>query len=165
MKKVSYILVILFILGIMEGTAWTILTSSKEGSETVPPVGDKKEDSRTQSAPVSEEPQQDVPTETIETPTPQAPFLGSSNTDPASFPPPSTEVVTAKKGELVRLVVHNADVKHGLVIPELNVLNVDIPSEGTVIEFEASKAGSFEFFCSYYCGEGHMEMRGSIRIE
>ncbi|OGI16141.1 MAG: hypothetical protein A2878_03240 [Candidatus Moranbacteria bacterium RIFCSPHIGHO2_01_FULL_54_31] len=72
--------------------------------------------------------------------------------------------ITAKKGELVRLIVHNADVLHGLVIPDLGV-NQDIPSDGAVVEFTASKAGTFEFFCSVWCGEGHMEMRGKIVIQ
>lgn len=106
--------------------------------------------------------------------------------DFASFPTPSTEVVngrtertihmgvrqyvwepatiTAKKGELVRLIIHNADVKHGLVIPDLGV-NQDIPEDGAVVEFVVSKAGTFEFFCSVWCGEGHMEMRGKIVIQ
>lgn len=103
-----------------------------------------------------------------------------------SFPPPTTAVVngrtertihmgvrqyvwepatiTTKKGELVRLIIHNADVKHGLVIPDLGV-NQDIPEDGAVVEFVASKVGTFEFFCSVWCGEGHMEMRGSIVIQ
>jgi cytochrome c oxidase subunit 2 len=106
--------------------------------------------------------------------------------DFTSFPPPSTEVVngrtertihmgvrqyvwepatiTAKKGELVRLIIHNADVLHGLVIPDLGV-NQDVPPDGAVVEFMASKTGTFEFFCSIWCGEGHMEMRGSIVIQ
>lgn len=103
------------------------------------------------------------------------------------FPPPTVEVVNgrpertihmgvrqyawdppvlhAKHGELVRLIVHNADVQHGLVIPELDVLNIDIPPEGAVIEFEANKVGTFAFFCSYYCGEDHSVMRGKIIVE
>lgn len=103
------------------------------------------------------------------------------------FPPPTVEVVNGrpertihmgvrqyawdpsvlnvKQGELVRLIVHNADVQHGLVIPDLNVLNIDIPPEGAVIEFEANKAGTFSFFCSYYCGEDHSVMRGKIIVE
>lgn len=111
--------------------------------------------------------------------------MGSSSSE-GSFPPPSTEVVngrtertihvgvrqyvwepatiTAKKGELVRLIIHNADVKHGLVIPDLGV-NQDVPPDGAVVEFVASKIGTFEFFCSVWCGEGHMEMRGKIVIQ
>lgn len=102
------------------------------------------------------------------------------------FPPPTTEVkngvtertihmgvrqyawepavITAKKGEVVRLIIHNADVKHGLVIPELGV-NEDISPDGAVVEFAASRAGTFEFFCSVWCGEGHMEMQGKLVIE
>ncbi|PJA85876.1 MAG: hypothetical protein CO143_00630 [Candidatus Moranbacteria bacterium CG_4_9_14_3_um_filter_45_14] len=34
-----------------------------------------------------------------------------------------------------------------------------------MITFKATKKGTFEFFCSVYCGEGHMEMRGKIIIE
>ncbi len=74
-------------------------------------------------------------------------------------------VLEVKKGELVRLIVHNADVQHGLVIPELGVLNIDIPSDGAVIEFTPEKAGTFRFFCSYYCGDGHGIMQGKIIVE
>lgn len=122
---------------------------------------------------VSEDPAADIPPKKI----------SSSFRD---FPPPSTEMVngrtertihmgvrqyawepatiTAKKGELVRLIIHNADVLHGLVIPDLGV-DQDIPPDGAVVEFVASKVGTFEFFCSVWCGEGHMEMRGKIVIE
>ncbi len=76
---------------------------------------------------------------------------------------PST--LTVKKGELVRLIIHNADVMHGIVIPDLGIMEGDIPPEGAVIEFSPNKVGTFEFFCSVYCGEGHMEMRGKIVVE
>lgn len=41
---------------------------------------------------------------------------------------------------------------------DANISNVDF------IEFLASKTGTFESFCSVWCGERHMEMRGSIII-
>ena len=113
--------------------------------------------------------------------------LSETVDDSESFPPPTVQTVngrdertihmgvrqyawdpstiTVKKGELVRLIVHNADVQHGLVIPALNVLNIDIPPEGAVIEFTPDKVGVFEFFCSYYCGDGHGIMRGKIVVE
>lgn len=72
--------------------------------------------------------------------------------------------IVAKRGELVRLIIHNADVKHGIAIPVLGV-NADVPMDGAVVEFVAEKAGIFEFFCSVWCGEGHMEMTGKIIIE
>ena len=139
-----------------------------------------------ESKPTSQEP---APVHTEEhaphSPTPVS--LEVVQNEEGSFPPPTVQIVNgrpertihmgvrqyawdpavieAKQGELIRLIIHNADVQHGLVIPDLNVLNIDIPSEGAVIEFEASKVGTFPFFCSYYCGEDHSIMRGKIIIE
>lgn len=75
---------------------------------------------------------------------------------------PST--LRVKQGELVRLVIHNADVRHPLVIPELGI-EADVPPEGAVVEFEAKKKGSFHFLCGTYCGVGHAEMQGMLIVE
>jgi cytochrome c oxidase subunit 2 len=73
-------------------------------------------------------------------------------------------VIRAKQGELVRLIIHNADVNHPLYIPELGI-EAEVPPEGAVVEFEAKKKGSFFFLCGTYCGEGHAEMQGTLVIE
>lgn len=44
-------------------------------------------------------------------------------------------------------------------------MNIDIPPDGAVIEFTPDKAGTFEFFCSYYCREDHSVMLGKITVE
>ncbi len=75
---------------------------------------------------------------------------------------PST--LRAKQGELVRLIIHNADVRHALVIPELGV-EADIPPDGAVVEFMAKRKGTFDFLCATYCGIGHAEMQGKIIVE
>lgn len=183
MKKIITIFIVVLIL--MEGISWWV---GKSSSEDVSSRTDSSEKTQISSSPSdatdrSEEKleanQKDINERGI---VPVAPSVSDSE----SFPAPSTEVVNgvtertfhvgvrqfewdpriirAKQGELVRLVIHNADVKHGLVIPDLGV-NEDIPPEGAVIEFMASKKGTFTFFCSVYCGEGHMEMQGSIVIE
>lgn len=186
MKKALPILTVILILIVMEGVSWMAFKSSKEPMSSVPAPEEKevtveptpqpeskKEESKTEPAPISNF-------------SPSAPPTGMGGGDEGSFPPPRTEVVhgraertihmgvrqwewdpksiTAKKGELVRLVIHNADVKHGLAIPDLGV-NQDISEDGAVVEFVASKVGTFEFFCSIWCGEGHMEMRGKIVVE
>jgi heme/copper-type cytochrome/quinol oxidase subunit 2 len=71
--------------------------------------------------------------------------------------------LTAREGEKVRLVMHNADVPHSISIPELGV-NADIPEDGAVVEFMATKKGTFEFFCNTPCGKDHAKMRGKITI-
>lgn len=182
MKKALPIVVLLLVLILMEGVAWIAFKSSKEESLVVP-----KREPEIQAEPKQQQEQAaDPKTEPTPNVSSAAPTSGTGSGE-GSFPAPTTEVVNgrtertihmgvrqyawdppvihAKQGELVRLIVHNADVQHGLVIPELNVLNIDIPPEGAVIEFVADKVGTFVFFCSYYCGEGHSEMRGKIIIQ
>lgn len=162
-----------------------VLKSPKEESSSIPKAVEQevKVEPKPQEEPKQEEPK--VEKDLVPNFSSSTPPSGMSG-DGGSFPEPTTEVVngrtertihmgvrqyvwepatiTAKKGELVRLIIHNADVLHGLVIPDLGVMEGDIPPEGAVIEFTASKVGTFEFFCSIWCGEGHMEMRGKIVI-
>lgn len=175
MNKALLILIPLVVLIVLEGIAWNIYQASKEESETVPEV---RTDSTSQTVPSSGLPTPNVSSEVSSAET--------ENEATEDFPEPTMVIVngqiertihmgvrqyvwdpaiiTVKQGELVRLIIHNADVKHGLVIPALGV-NQDILPDGAVIEFVASKRGAFEFFCSVWCGEGHMEMQGSIVIE
>ncbi len=176
-----FILVLVFAL--MEGVSWMAFRSAPESVQLTPEVADQAD--KVEITPRVEP--KKVELAPISNFSPSAPPTRMGGGDEGSFPPPRTEVVngrtertihmgvrkyvwepatiTAKKGELVRLIIHNADVQHGLVIPDLGVMNRDIPEDGAVIEFMASKRGAFEFFCSYYCGEGHIEMRGKIIIE
>lgn len=71
--------------------------------------------------------------------------------------------ITAKYGEKVILIMHNADVAHSIFIPELNVGQY-IPSEGAVAQFTADKRGTFAFFCDTPCGKGHNQMKGEITV-
>lgn len=74
------------------------------------------------------------------------------------------EVIHAKEGELVRLIIHNADVSHTLVIPELGI-DANLPEDGAVVTFTATHRGTFDFLCGTYCGVGHAEMHGTLVIE
>lgn len=195
MKKVIILIVVSF--AIMEGVSWWAYKTfsrenaasgseqeqknvSKEGQKA---VVDVKNEEVSLSVSDGADAAQEKPAPESE---PQPTNATSAGYDPASFPPPSTQVVggrtertihmgvrqyvwdpatiRAKEGELVRLVIHNADVKHGLVIPDLGV-NEDIPPEGAIVEFVAKKKGTFRSFCSVYCGEGHMEMQGTLVVE
>ena len=186
MKKALYIIIPLLVLALMEGVAWMVLKSPKEES---PSIQKTEQETKIETKPQEEPRQAEPKTEETTVPNFSSPVTPSDmgGGDGGSFPEPTTEVVngrtertihmgvrqyvwepsviTAKKGELVRLIIHNADVKHGLVIPDLGITEGDISPEGAVIEFTASKVGTFEFFCSVYCGEGHMEMRGKIVVQ
>lgn len=191
MRKVLFIGIPLLVLALMEGAVWLVLKSSSEEEASVVEQPEQQMEVA-QKAPEPEEPlRQDEPQQennfSPANPATDVPLQSGTNYDPDNFPPPTTEVkngitertihmgvrqwawdpatITAKKGELVRLIIHNADVKHGIAIPDLGVMEGDILSEGAIIEFTASKAGTFEFFCSVWCGERHIEMQGKIIIE
>lgn len=182
MSRITYIIIALIVLAAMESVSWTILKSSEETSET--------SETGNQGTLRQDTPQDWSRPEVLKPEISSSVSIelsGAGDADSDSFPPPTTEVkngrtertihmgvrqyawdpsvIMVKRGELVRLIMHNADVQHGLVIPELGVLNIDIPPEGAVIEFVPEKTGTFVFFCSYYCGEGHSEMRGKIVVE
>lgn len=75
---------------------------------------------------------------------------------------PST--ITVNKGDRVRLTLKSADVSHGIWIREFGVnLAADAGGQKT-IEFVADKEGTFNFDCSVYCGEGHLEMSGRLVV-
>ena len=76
---------------------------------------------------------------------------------------PST--VRVRQGTKVRLMIKSIDVDHGFA---LRAYDIDVklrPGETETVEFVAGKAGTFEFFCSVYCGSGHPNMRGTLIVE
>jgi cytochrome c oxidase subunit 2 len=101
-------------------------------------------------------------------------------------PPNASEIrVTAKKwmwqfdypngnkavGELVvpvdtpiRLVMSSEDVIHSFFVPNFRIKRDVIPNRYTRIWFEANRTGQFQIFCTEYCGDGHSDMLGSIRV-
>jgi cytochrome c oxidase subunit 2 len=79
------------------------------------------------------------------------------------FDPARIEV---NEGDAVKLVLHSTDTTHGIEIGEFNVKAL-IPKDGTpvTVEFVASKAGTFEFKCSHFCGMGHGRMKGELVVK
>lgn len=176
MNNLPYIIGALVILAVMEGIAWFVLrTPSVPEFEAVPATEEKV----SQVQPEKQEQSEPLQV-SLEEKKPEA------TSDSGSFPSPTTEVVDgvtertihigvrqwewnpnvirAKAGERVRLIIHNADVRHTLVIPDLGI-DVDIPPDGAVADFMVTKKGSFDFLCGTYCGVGHAEMQGTLVVE
>lgn len=73
--------------------------------------------------------------------------------------------IRVRKGERVALEITNADVPHGINIPEFNVNKTLAPGRTERVEFTATKVGRFDFVCSVFCGQGHRDMRGVLIVE
>lgn len=63
----------------------------------------------------------------------------------------------------VQLTMSSTDVIHSFYVPGFRIKMDVLPNRYTVTWFEASKPGSYDLFCSEYCGSGHSEMIGTVR--
>ena len=72
--------------------------------------------------------------------------------------------VTLKKGEKVRLELTSLDRLHGFDLPELGI-RVDVkPDETVTVRLTPEKAGAFVFHCDIFCGDGHEDLQGTIKV-
>lgn len=74
-------------------------------------------------------------------------------------------VIRVKKGENVTLSLQGVSGLHGFAVHDIGI-NVPVAQGKTVsIKLPTDKAGSFGLRCSIPCGQGHLDMRGTIVIE
>ncbi len=74
--------------------------------------------------------------------------------------------MTFPVGEEARIMIRNTDVvSHGFAIPEFEAGIVEIKA-GQVKEivFTPDKTGTFQFYCTVWCSDRHMKMRGTIIV-
>ncbi len=64
----------------------------------------------------------------------------------------------------VKLIMTSEDVLHCLFIPAFRIKEDCVPGLKTHLWFNASEPGTYEVFCSEYCGVGHSHMRSSVIV-
>jgi len=74
-------------------------------------------------------------------------------------------VINVKQGDKVRLKIKSIDVAHGFSLLDFNVNENLEPGKEITVEFVADKKGEFTFFCSVFCGVGHIGMKGKLVVE
>ena len=67
-------------------------------------------------------------------------------------------------GRPVKLTMISEDAIHDLFIPAFRVKKDVLPGRYTSIWFNASRAGTYHFFCSQYCGTEHSKMGGWVTV-
>ena len=72
--------------------------------------------------------------------------------------------ITLKKGEPVDLVLHSADVPHGLRFRELNVDVKAGKNANAEVRFTPNQTGTFVGHCSVFCGAGHASMTLKMHV-
>ena len=72
--------------------------------------------------------------------------------------------VTLKKGVPVILEFTSADVVMGFSAPDFKVRADIVPGKPARVRLVPGKVGTFTYLCDIFCGDGHEQMNGTIRV-
>jgi cytochrome c oxidase subunit 2 len=64
----------------------------------------------------------------------------------------------------VKLVITSADMLHSLFIPAFRVKEDCVPGQETYLWFKPEQVGTYDLFCSEYCGTGHSSMITKVHV-
>jgi cytochrome c oxidase subunit 2 len=67
-------------------------------------------------------------------------------------------------GRPVKLVMHSQDVLHCLYVPAFRIKEDCVPGMETYLWFTADRPGSYDIFCTEYCGLGHSGMISKVTV-
>lgn len=64
----------------------------------------------------------------------------------------------------VKLLMSSKDVIHSFYVPNFRIKMDVLPNRYSVTWFEATQVGEFNLFCTEFCGKGHSEMVGKVKV-
>jgi len=73
-------------------------------------------------------------------------------------------LLTLKKGVPIILQLSTEDRSHGFYAPSFNLRADIVPGKVTELKVTPQKIGDFDYFCDIYCGSGHENMMGKIKV-
>ncbi len=68
------------------------------------------------------------------------------------------------RGRPVKLVMISEDVIHGFFIPDYRIKQDILPGQYTTLWLSPDKVGTYDIFCTQYCGVGHSTMRARLVV-
>jgi cytochrome c oxidase subunit II len=72
--------------------------------------------------------------------------------------------IMLKQGEPVILELTTEDVTMGFSAPDFKVDLEIVPGKVAQARLVPDKAGTFDFICDVFCGDGHEDMGGKIHV-
>jgi len=76
----------------------------------------------------------------------------------------SLNELTVPVGQPIKLLLSSDDVIHSFYAPQFRVKQDVLPDRYTIAWFQAKRTGTFDLYCAEYCGNGHSQMRGTIKV-
>lgn len=80
------------------------------------------------------------------------------------FEPGTAQPLAIPLGTTVVLRLTSTDVTHGFSILEYGVNEEVPPGQVVEVRFRADRAGDFTIFCTVFCGSGHPQHKGTLRV-
>jgi len=68
------------------------------------------------------------------------------------------------EGRPVKLVMISEDVIHGFFIPDYRIKQDILPGQYTTLWLSPDRPGTYDIFCTQYCGVGHSTMRARLVV-
>ncbi len=75
-----------------------------------------------------------------------------------------TDVLKVPVGKPIKLLITSADVLHSLFIPAYHIKEDAVPGRETHLWFLPKEPGSYDLFCTEYCGVGHSDMITKVEV-
>jgi cytochrome c oxidase subunit 2 len=75
-----------------------------------------------------------------------------------------TNVLKVPVGKPIKLLITSADVLHSLFIPAYHIKEDAVPGRETHLWFLPDELGSYDLFCTEYCGVGHSSMITKVEV-
>ncbi len=72
--------------------------------------------------------------------------------------------ITLKKGVAVDIEIITEDVVMGFSVPDLQQRADVLPQQVAHVHLKPEKAGTYPFLCDIFCGSGHENMNGVIKV-
>ncbi len=64
----------------------------------------------------------------------------------------------------IKIRMSSDDVIHSFYVPQFRIKQDVLPNRYTVTWFEANRTGTYDLYCAEFCGDGHSEMLGTVRV-
>jgi cytochrome c oxidase subunit 2 len=72
--------------------------------------------------------------------------------------------IRVPQGKPVKFILSASDVLHGFYLPDFRVKMDMIPGRVTTLRVQPDRAGSYQIFCTVYCGTGHSNMLAQLIV-
>jgi cytochrome c oxidase subunit 2 len=67
-------------------------------------------------------------------------------------------------GKPVKLIMTSSDVIHGFYLPDFRLKQDIVPGRYTYLHLSPDREGTYDIFCTQYCGVGHSTMRAKLIV-